>query len=364
VTAIQEKKTMKPFREITAKDASVRTFSPTDLQEEMDTHGYLMIRGLLSPMDLMPLLGDVTQVLHQAGWLKSDRDPCDRLANMAAACFEDDGPFKPVYDQVFCLPSFHALPHHPVLQLVMKLLVGPHLLIHPKSVGRLIFPNFERATTQAHQDHTAVAGDEETFTAWLPLHDCPLEQGPLRILDGSHKFGLQPTDGETGCIPPGTEQGCDWVGGDIRAGDLLLFNSLTVHEAEPNRSDRMRISLDCRFQSYQRAINPAALVFAGSGRRSWPRTYANWSSDELKYYWKKLPLQLKPSKLELAELARSSEPPDQRARYARILEAIESNTYSMKPFHKTSERTAQHMAWNEQVEASGLRPSPRAIESV
>jgi hypothetical protein len=111
---------------------------------------------------------------------------------------------------------------------------------------------------------------------------------------------------------------------------VLLFNSLTVHEAEPNRSNRMRISLDCRFQSFQRAIHPAALVFAGSGRRSWPKIYANWLSDELQYYWTKLPLQFKPSKLELAELARSSESADERVRHAAILEAIESRTYSLR----------------------------------
>jgi ectoine hydroxylase-related dioxygenase (phytanoyl-CoA dioxygenase family) len=322
---------MNPFREINLSDANEITLGSADLREEMEAHGYVLIRGLLAPKDLDPLLRGVTEVLHDAEWLNANSDPCDRLANTTAACFEDDAPFKAVYDRVFCLQSLHALPHHPVLPLIMKLLVGPDLLIHPKSVCRLIFPKFDRAVTQAHQDHTAVAGDEETFTAWLPLHDCPLEQGPLRILDGSHRFGLQPTDGETGCIPPGTERGCDWVGGDIHAGDLLLFNSLTVHEAEPNRSNRMRISLDCRFQSYQRAINPAALVFAGSGRRSWPKTYANWLSDELQYYWTKLPLQLEPSKLELAELARCAESADERARYAGILEAIESRTYSLRP---------------------------------
>jgi hypothetical protein len=48
-------------------------------------------------------------------------------------------------------------------------------------------------------------------------------------------------------------------------------------------------------------------------------------------YWTKLPLQLKPSKLELAELARSAESVDERARYAGILEAIESRTYSLRP---------------------------------
>jgi ectoine hydroxylase-related dioxygenase (phytanoyl-CoA dioxygenase family) len=322
---------MKPFREIKVRGANGIVLDSAGLRKEMDTHGYVMMRGLLSPKDLNPLLGDVTEVLHRAGWLTSDTDPFDRIANAGAACSEDDTPFKVVFDQVFCLPSFHALPHHPALQRVMKLLVGQHLLIHPKSAGRLIFPNFERAITPAHQDHTAIAGDEETFTAWLPLHDCPLEQGPLRVLEGSHRFGLQPTAGQTGCIPPGTERGGEWVGGEICAGDLLLFNSLTVHEAAPNRSNRIRISLDCRFQSYQRPINPAALVYAGSGRRSWERTYAHWPSDELKYYWAQLPLQLKPSKIELAELARTSASLDQRARYAGILEAIESRTYSISP---------------------------------
>jgi ectoine hydroxylase-related dioxygenase (phytanoyl-CoA dioxygenase family) len=322
-------KTTKPLREIKATDAHGIALDSAHLRAQMDAHGYLLIRGLLRPKDLDPLLRDITAVLHHAGWLRSDSDPFDRIANAGAACFEDDAAFKPVYDQVFCLPSFHALPHHPVLQQIMKMLVGPYLLIHPKSTGRLIFPNFERAITPAHQDHTAVAGDERTFTAWLPLHDCPLEQGPLRIMDGSHKFGLQPTAGQTGCIPLGTERGGDWVGGEIHAGDLLLFNSLTVHKAVPNTSNRIRISLDCRFQSYQRAINPAALVC--SGRRSWEKTYANWPSDELKYYWTRLPLQLKPSKLELAELARTSGSPAQRARYAGILEAIESPTYSISP---------------------------------
>jgi ectoine hydroxylase-related dioxygenase (phytanoyl-CoA dioxygenase family) len=322
---------MRPFREINWSDANEITPGSADLREEMKAHGYVLIRGLLALKDINPLLQGVTEVLHDAGWLQAGSDPRDRLANSTAACFEDDAPFKAVYDRIFCLPSFHALPHHPVLQQIMKVLVGPDLLIHPKSVCRLIFPRFDRAVTPAHQDHTAIAGDEETLTAWLPLHDCPLEQGSLCILDGSHRFGLQPTEGETGCIPPGTERGCDWAGGDMRAGDLLLFNSLTVHKAEPNRSNRMRISLDCRFQSYQRAVHPAALVFAGSGRRSWPKTYANWLSDELQYYWTKLPLQLKPSKLELAELARTSESAQERVRYAGILEAIESDTYSLRP---------------------------------
>lgn len=310
---------MNPFREIPASDLPF-----ADLRQVMGAHGYVMIRGLLSAEDLTPLLREITGALHDGGWLSSDSSPIERIANVAAACADGDQGYKAIRDKVFSLQSFHALPHHASLQEVMKLLVGDHLLIHPKSEARLIFPNFERGVVHAHQDHTSVAGDEESFTAWIPLHDCPLVQGPLRVLDGSHRFGLQPTAGQTGYIPRGTEWGDGWAEGDINAGDVLLFHSLTVHEAAPNRSSRLRISMDCRFQSYERAVNPGALVFTGSGKRSWENTYANWTSDELKYYWTRLPLRVKPCKLELADLARTCESPEMRTRYARILERLES----------------------------------------
>jgi hypothetical protein len=95
-----------------------------------------------------------------------------------------------------------------------------------------------------------------------------------------------------------------------------------VHEAIPNRSDQLRISVDFRFQSYDREVNPAVFVFTGSGARSWDRVYANWTSDELKYYWTKLPLRLRPSKSELIELSQSSTSPRLRERYGRILERL------------------------------------------
>jgi hypothetical protein len=183
----------------------------------MEAHGYVMIRGLLASEELNLLLRDITEVLRDAGWLNPDSNPIKRIANVDAACAYDEPGYKVVRDKVFGLQSFHAFPHHRVLQTVMKLLVGEQLLIHPKSEARLVFPNFEPGIIRAHQDHTAVAGDQESFTAWIVFHACPVAQGPLRILDSSHRFGLQRTAGDTGYIPHGTARGGDWVGGDINA---------------------------------------------------------------------------------------------------------------------------------------------------
>jgi ectoine hydroxylase-related dioxygenase (phytanoyl-CoA dioxygenase family) len=233
--------------------------------------------------------------------------------------------FKHIYQQVFNLAAFHALPHHPALVRVMKMVVGERLLIHPKPIGRLIFPQCERLTVHAHQDYRFMGGDPECFTVWIPLHDCPIEAGPLQIMEGSHQFGFQKHEDENlhvPEIPDGSAVGGDWVSGGINAGDALMFHSLTVHAASANLSKQFRISIDCRFQDYGRAFNPANLAFAGDSGKSWEKTYAGWPSDDLKYYWKKLPLNLEPSVTELVELSNTASSAALRARYSKILSQL------------------------------------------
>lgn len=308
---------MKPFCELQACDAT-----PQLLRQELGAKGYILLRNLLPRDVLNRVLADVTDVLEEAGWLLPGYDPLERVANLSAACGDPDPSFKQAYQQVFNLESFHSLPHHPALRRVMMMVVGERLLIHPKPIGRLIFPNCERLTVHAHQDYRFMGGDTECFTVWIPLHDCPTLIGPLRILEGSHRFGFQRHD-DAGLhvpeIPDGVAIGEDWVGGQINAGDVLMFHSLTVHAASPNASNQLRISLDCRFQDYSRIFNPANLAFAGDSGKSWEKTYASWHSETLKYYWKTLPLEFMPSKSEIEHLLREAETPSLRARYVKIL---------------------------------------------
>lgn len=315
-----EDRRMKPFREMKTDELTSGI-----LREEIDSRGYVLIRGVLPHGAVTQLLGEITQTLSIAGWLLPGQDPLARIADLSAACGDPDPVFKHVYQNVFNLESFHALPHHPALQKVMKMLVGHHLLIHPKPIGRLIFPHCERLTVHAHQDYRFMGGDPECFTVWIPLHDCPAKVGPLRVVEGSHRLGYVHHEDENlhvPEIPEGANVGGDWVGGPINAGDVLIFHSLTVHAASANLSNQLRISLDCRFQDYRRAFNPANLVFAGDSGKSWEKIYAGWRSDHLKYYWRALPLEFRPSKEEIEQLSRTEGSPGMRARYARILSQL------------------------------------------
>jgi hypothetical protein len=312
---------MKPFQEFQVSDLTSHS-----LQEEISSKGYMLVRGVLPRGDVAPVLGDVTQILSRAGWLLPGYDPLQCIADLNAACGDPDPSFKSTYQEIFNLESFHALPHHAALQQVMKMLIGEHVLIHPKPIGRLIFPHCDRLRTHAHQDYRFMGGDPECFTVWIPLHDCPVNVGPLQVLEGSHRFGYQSHEDENlhvPEIPAGAAVGDEWVGGQINAGDVLIFHSLTVHAASPNLSNQLRISLDCRFQDSRKLLNPANLAFAGESGKSWERTYANWRSNELKYYWKGMPLEFQPSKSEIEQLSKTADPPSMRAKYARILSQLD-----------------------------------------
>jgi ectoine hydroxylase-related dioxygenase (phytanoyl-CoA dioxygenase family) len=296
------------------------------LQDQMKSKGYVLIRGLLPRDAVNSVLDDTTGVLSAAGWLSPDSAPRERVAAAGAACGDPDPRFKRVYQEVFNLESFHALPHQPALREVMKMLAGDEPLVHPKPIGRLIFPNCERLVTHAHQDYEFMGGDPECYTVWIPLHDVPLDAGPLRILEGSHRFGVQNHERENlhvPEIPDGSAMGDGWVGGHVNAGDVLIFHSLTVHAAAPNLSDRLRLSLDCRFQDSQRVLNPSNLVFGGESGKSWEKTYAEWRSDDLKFYWKRIPLTLKPTRDELAHHAETAGSASARARYARMVSQLD-----------------------------------------
>lgn len=311
---------MKTFHAISAS-----ALCPDVLQDAMEADGYLLVQNAIPRDAIRHLLEQITEILVGAGWLLTGRDPLERFANSNAACGDPAPRFKSVYQQVFNLEAFHALPHHPELRRVMQMLTGERLLVHPKPIGRLIFPHCDRLTVHAHQDYRFMGGDPQCFTAWIPMHDCPIETGPLQILEGSHRFGFQKHEDENLHVPEiaaDAARGGEWIGGQINAGDVLLFHSLTVHAASPNLSQQLRISLDCRFQDYRRALHPANLAFAGESGKSWEKTYADWRSDDLKYYWKSLPLAFRPSRSELEQLSLTADSPDIRARYARILSQI------------------------------------------
>ena len=250
------------------------------LREQMIQHGYVYLPGLLPFDAVQKVRGDVFGALGAAGWLDQEATleepmPTSRAVREGAPGYVD------AYHGIQRLQSFHELAHTPVLTAVMQRIIDDPLLVHPRKIARTSLPRDDEYTPP-HQDFRLIQGSVDTLTCWVPLGDCPASLGGLRVLDGSHADGLRA--GDPGQGPGGLKVEVDdadarWATTDYRAGDVLIFTSLTVHGALRNDEDHLRFSADFRFQSLREPVTTESLAPHYTPQiPDWPELTDGWTS--------------------------------------------------------------------------------------
>jgi phytanoyl-CoA dioxygenase PhyH len=229
--------------------------------------------------------------LHRCGWLADDSDPLDAIPGdkvhhdrgVMNGRTVDDPEWARGYRAVQSIEALHRLAHDPRLIRVLSPVLGDRVVVHPRKIARISYPGLE-FPTPPHQDALFNQIPADVLTAWLPLGDCPRQLGTLRVLRGSATGGVLPVRAEHGLGGEAVDVAEDdsgWVGGDYRAGDAIVFHSRTVHMTTPNRGATLRLSVDCRYQSAEDPVKPAALLPHGytSGRLpGWSELTSGWNS--------------------------------------------------------------------------------------
>jgi len=262
------------------------------LRARLDEDGYLYVPGVLDRAEVMDLRRDVLTVLHRHGWVAGGEQLMWGVAE-GIPVREGDEAYFAAYDDVQRLESFHSLAHRAALLSLMRDAVGDTAFPHPLKVARLVFPDNPEVSTPPHQDHPNNQGTPSLTAAWVALGDCSKEAGSLAVLSGSHRFGVLPLEFHLGpgnrqaVVPDEVLRSCTWVTTDVKAGDVVLFPSLTVHAALNNTTWGMRLSVDYRYQCEGEELSDMVL-HPHFGRLSWDEIYAGWKSDEFQYYWKDL----------------------------------------------------------------------------
>ncbi|MGI8912216.1 MAG: phytanoyl-CoA dioxygenase family protein [Chloroflexota bacterium] len=267
--------------------------SPAILRSRMAEQRYLFLPGLIDPAAIRQVRHDILAVCAQAGWLAPGTIPDDGIAASGVRYVAGQPEFDAVYKEIQKLESFHALAHQPGILDVVRTIVQDDVLVHPRNIARVIFPENTAYTTPAHQDFIHIKGAAETYTCWFPLGDCPPDLGGLTIMAGSHPEGVLPHVPALGAGGKGivTEPlPYHWVAGPLHIGDALLFHSHTVHKGLDNvTADRLRLSVDYRYQGAAAPVHASSLL-PHHGKLTWEDIYAGWQSDQYQYYWRRLPL--------------------------------------------------------------------------
>ena len=201
---------------------------------------------------------------------------------------------KRFYPDIQKLRLFHALPYRERIVVVLEILFGEPVFVHPHHICHVIFPGEHQYTTPPYQDFHPVRGTQNMWTVWTPLGAYDTKLGGLAIARGSNCRGfLQNDDVRSWKL---IEDSTEWVGNPFKCGGVVMFHSLTIHRGRDNvTKDRIRLATSARYQSVNEPVDEAALGVHMDCAK-WEEVYSDWETyDLLKYYWQSIDMDVQPA---------------------------------------------------------------------
>lgn len=284
----------------------------TEELKQYDEQGFVVAKGILLDEDFKQfetdygyLIDKKAEELQRAGHIKSthkDKVFDKRLACIAADCSDEVikdeiGPFGLSLDTMYALQKglFELLFNQRLIKAVSTI-VGEEVLLNPIQHCRPFLParNGKQSCVGAanlapwHQDQGVTreeADASEILTCWIPLTDVSDASGcmPLKVMPEVFKDGLLEhvkSDQGTTIKPDLLRPNARTVSAEMKRGDILLMNRFTPHCSQINTSDRVRWSLDLRFQKIGtptgRPFWPSFILQSPSNPDSVQNSYDEW----------------------------------------------------------------------------------------
>jgi hypothetical protein len=230
--------------------------------------GFVIVEDLFTPAELQPVMeeiegivDDLAERLYAAGKITDKHADLDFFHRLTALEAEHKGSAVLIHINGWLGPRLARLWSSPRLLDIVEQFIGPDIAGHPVWNIRSKTPDTRLMTVPWHQDTAYLdAGSEKTLqpTAWIPFLDANAINGGLQVLRGGHRPGavaphrLENTVGDSKSwylyideanLPPGEIVTCE-----MKLGSVLFLNQLIPHRSLENRSDKIRWSVDLRYQ--------------------------------------------------------------------------------------------------------------------
>jgi len=241
----------------------------TALRRALDTDGYVLLRNVLDTGAVLAAREEVFSRLAEVGEVKQPAgDGIPTGASRREALYPDLGAF---WRSVCEGPALRRVTHAgAMLEIMARIVDGPvrpfdFLWLRAMAPGR---------ASAFHFDHVYMnRGTDRLYTVWTPLGDVPLEDGPMLLVEGSHRWDdliaqFRGLDVDTVKDRPGhvtmdpaalaEERDCRLLSTNFRAGDMLVVTMFMLHGSLDNNSrlGRVRLSCDTRYQRADGPVDP------------------------------------------------------------------------------------------------------------
>lgn len=254
------------------RDSSGLLGDAAALRGRMREDGYLLLRRALGRDEVLAARRELCAKLDRVGLIDRSRPPTDAIwsgTNEGLASVDRKAFAKDLRTGA----ALRQLLREGRLVALLEAFLGGEVLPFSYIWVRTVRPG---AATGCHYDWVYMGrGTRNVYTAWAPIGPVPFSDGPLAMLEGSHRFeelkstyGSLDVDRDKDASPyaggwltkdPASVQakhGGRWLTAEFEPGDVLLFGMFTLHCSLDNTSPegRLRLSTDSR---YQLASEPA-----------------------------------------------------------------------------------------------------------
>ena len=240
--------------------------SPVGLSQRLAEDGYLYLPGALDPDAVLLARREVFDRLAAIGEISEPAG--DGLATGTSRRAELIGDLGRFFQEICEGPLLRAVSHGPEAHGIAEHVFGEpvrafdFLWLRPTPVGR---------ASPLHFDHVYMnRGSAHVVTIWIPLGPVPGSDGPLLVVEGSHRLveliaGYRGLDVDRDPARSGSlaedpvtiaeRHGARLLTADFAAGDIVLFGPFTLHGSFDNVSPEGRVRLSCDVR-YQPAADP------------------------------------------------------------------------------------------------------------
>jgi len=205
-----------------------------------DSQGYLLFRDVLDAEALAIARAAMFAVMERHGVIAPGADAPLWTGKPFPAGMEESPEFAGISRQLI---------EHPANLYLMERILGEPAAMVPIVQYRVYPPG--GPITGVHQDGFFTPGVLNYKPVWMPIVDVDRSMGGLMIAVGqNHRGYFHNLAKAPRCpIPDGVIDPDSWATTDYRAGDVLVIHPAAPHASRPNRSSRVRVSIDTRIQS-------------------------------------------------------------------------------------------------------------------
>jgi ectoine hydroxylase-related dioxygenase (phytanoyl-CoA dioxygenase family) len=231
--------------------------------ERFHREGYLVVEDVFTDADLQPVIDEISaeidvraRELVASGELSQTYEEYGFERRLALISRETDKVALSIWNGNLSGPAFFGLITNPSLLDVAEQMCGEELIASSVYRLRPKIPSHANSAVPWHQD----SGYFEPYcdralvlTVWLPLVDANAENGCMWVLPQSHRgevvFHRQAVGQPYLEIPQEHLPEGEPVCAPVKKGGVLLMTNKTAHASFDNTTDRVRWSMDLRYQS-------------------------------------------------------------------------------------------------------------------